>query len=217
MPGEAIADIVLMTQKMALSTQQTDEQRDSFVMLIQRTRDGDTAAFEQLMIYTQHKVARTAWLMLGNHEDTRDATQEVFLRAFKYLKRFDTTQDFQGWLYRITINVCHDIRRKRIRQNGYAPISSETKQKSDTLDQRASSDDVEASALNRQRRAIIARALETLPEKERAAIVLHDLEGLSTEEVAHALGSSPATVRSQISTARTKLKRYCERFIQRKK
>jgi RNA polymerase sigma-70 factor (ECF subfamily) len=64
-----------------------------------------------------------------------------------------------------------------------------------------------------EEQAIVLRALSTLTEKERAALVLRDLEGMSTEEVAQILGSSATTVRSQISTARTKIKQYRDRFL----
>ena len=76
----------------------------------------------------------------------------------------------------------------------------------------ASGDDSEAAALAAQERALLQRALATLSEKERAAIVLRDLEGLPTPEVAQLLGSSATTVRSQISAARVKLKRFYERW-----
>ncbi len=80
-----------------------------------------------------------------------------------------------------------------------------------------SRDATESAAVIAERRAIVARAIERLPPKERAALVLRDLEGLSTEEVARVLNSSEATVRSQVCTARAKLKVYCERLLQGKR
>ncbi len=216
MPGEA-ADIAHMTEHLPRGGEHTEELRESFASLVSRAKAGDTAAFEQIMICTQHRVARVAWRMLGNTEDARDATQEVFLRTFKYLRRFDPAQDFHGWLYRITVNVCRDMARQRRRHDGESASSLEAGLTPDELNARAHTNEAEAAVVLAQRRAIVARALDTLPEKERAAIVLRDLEGLSTEEVARALGSSPATVRSQISTARAKIKTYCERFLKRRR
>src|SRR5918912_505708 len=81
--------------------------------LIERAASGDTAAFEQIMIHSQQRVMAMTWRMLGNEADARDASQEVFLRVYKYLKRYDPNQDFFAWLYRITANVCRDILKKR--------------------------------------------------------------------------------------------------------
>ena len=63
----------------------------------------------------QRRVISTAWRMLGNEEDARDAAQEVFFRTYKYLSKYKAEQDFYGWLYRIIVNACHDIARKRTR------------------------------------------------------------------------------------------------------
>jgi RNA polymerase sigma-70 factor (ECF subfamily) len=192
----------------------------SFLSLVERARAGESAAFEQLMVCTQHKVAATAWRLLGDREDTRDATQEVFLRAYKYLKSYRPDQDFHGWLYRITVNVCRDMLRRTRRgaeqqqQSQHAAFThADAAQDSATLDTFASDSDTEEAAALSQKRAIVRRALATLPEKERTAIVLRDLEGRSTEEVARLMNSRPGTVRSQVSTARSKIKIYCERFL----
>lgn len=216
MAGE-VADIVLMTDKLP-QVERAQSPEGSFASLVERARAGDAAAFEQVMICTQRRVASVAWRMLGNREDSRDATQEVFLRAYKYLASYKPEQDFHGWLYRITVNVCRDLARRRgAAGQGVELTSFETERGRGALETIAGNDDSEEAAVLAQRRRIVALALATLPEKERAAIVLRDLEGLSTEEVARALGSTPATVRSQISTARTKLKDYCSRYLQQRR
>src|SRR5207247_8993245 len=76
--------------------------------------------------------------------------------------------------------------------------------------------DPETLALHAQRLALLRRALQSLPVKERAALVLRDLEGFSTEEVARALGSRPVTVRSQVSSARLKIRTYCEKLSRKR-
>ncbi|MBI3652144.1 MAG: sigma-70 family RNA polymerase sigma factor [Acidobacteria bacterium] len=179
--------------------------------MIERARAGEAAAFEQIMNCYQRKVVALAYRMLGNREDARDAAQETFLKAFRYLKSYDAEQDFAGWLYKITINACRDIVRKRGATERFT--SFEAAQEAGSFAALASRDDVESAAINAEHRALIDEALQTLSGKERAALVLRDLEGHSTAEVARLLGSSQTTVRSQISTARAKLKRFHERFI----
>jgi RNA polymerase sigma-70 factor (ECF subfamily) len=170
------------------------------------------------MLETERKVVATAWRMLGNREDARDAAQEVYLRVYKYLDRFKPEQDFNGWLYRITINVCRDAARKRrgaaSSGGGDFFVARLDDDERATPPESVSPDaNAEENAIRAQQRSMLMSALRTLPEKERAALVLRDLEGLTTEEVARVLRSRPVTVRSQISSARTKLKIHCARLL----
>ena len=214
MPSE-VAGIACMTDKLPPGGT-FEDQRATLSEHIERARAGETAAFEQIMVCTQHKVAATAWRMLGNREDARDATQEVFLRAFKYLKSYRAGQDFHGWLYRITVNVCRDM--LRVRGVSHAQTSTaDAGRVQSVIEALPGEADTEEAAVLSQQRAIVGRAIETLPEKERTALVLRDLEGLSTEEVARVMGSRPATVRSQVSTARGKVKVFCERFLRERR
>jgi RNA polymerase sigma-70 factor (ECF subfamily) len=182
--------------------------------LVERARAGDPAAFEQMIICYQRRVVSTAWRILGSEEDARDAAQEVFLRAYKYLGKFKQGHDFTGWLYGIVINVCRDMARKRRRREGRF-TSLEVERELGNLEALRSQVDVEAAAISSQQQALVRRALEMLSRREREAIVLRDLEGLSTQEVARILGSSQTTVRSQISSARAKIKKYHERLLER--
>jgi RNA polymerase sigma-70 factor (ECF subfamily) len=195
---------------------QREEGREQFALLVARARSGDAAAFERIMLETERKVVAVAWRMLGDREDARDAAQEVFLRVYKYLDRYKPEQDFNGWLYRITINVCHDAARKRGARVDNSQFATRP-----GMDERAAPEaasvetNAEENAIRAQQRVLLMSALETLPEKERAALVLRDLEGLTTEEVARVLRSRPVTIRSQISSARAKLKLHCERLLRR--
>jgi RNA polymerase sigma-70 factor (ECF subfamily) len=183
----------------------------SLARLIGRAQTGDGSAFDELIICYQRRVVATAWRLLGTQDEARDAAQEVFLRVYKYLGSFDPAQDFSGWLYRITVNVCRDLARKRGR---HAQLSLEAEQESGKLEL-VSPAQAETAAIRAQEQAIIARALAALSEKERAALVLRDLEGLPTAEVARILGSSQTTVRSQICSARAKIKLYRDRYLKR--
>ena len=189
-----------------------EESADYFAVLVSSARAGDEVAFERIMLATEQRVVSIAWRMLGNRDDARDATQEVYLRVFKYLARFRAGEDFRAWLYRITINVCHDFARKK----GVAGLAQfdeiDFGQEGAALETAHRDADPESLALHEQQLALIRRALQSLPAKERAALVLRDLEGFSTEEVAQALGSRPVTVRSQVSSARAKIKTYCDKL-----
>ncbi|HYV03751.1 MAG TPA: sigma-70 family RNA polymerase sigma factor [Blastocatellia bacterium] len=213
MPGE-VAEIALMTEGLRLSEPSGHAADHTAAAIIQRAKHGDTGAFEEIVDCYQRKVMTTAWRMLGNQEDARDASQEVFLRAYRYLGSFKLEQDFGGWLYRIIVNVCRDQARKRGSSQRFASFEGE--REAGTFQSLASSEDVEANAIRSQQRALIAEALGTLSTKERMALVLRDLEGLTTEEVADTLGSTQTTVRSQISSARAKIKQYRDRVVKRR-
>ncbi len=174
--------------------------------LIERAQAGDSAAFAELVTWHQRRVVATAWRMLGNKSDALDAAQDVFLRLHRYLRSFRPDEDFAAWLYRLVVNACHDARKRRT-----SHLSYEREAARGAFDALSSPDDVEASAIVREDERLVLRALETLSEKERAALVLRDLEGLSTQEVADILGSTPTTVRSQISIARSKLRAFRDR------
>lgn len=165
-------------------------------------RKGDLPAFEAIVRQHETAVFRLAWRLLGNADDAADVAQEVFLKLFRSMSAIDEARDVGPWLYRVTVNAATDLCRRR------RP--------------RASLDDVvvaaggptpEEALARQQRRELAVRALDLLPPKERAAVVLRDIEGLTTAEVAEALGSSETTVRSQISSARVKLKAIVARML----
>lgn len=197
------------TEAALMARQRVDDEAPSAAArLLARIRAGDIGAFEELMMLHERRVLRTAFRLLGHLEDAEDAAQEVFLRFYKYLARFDDTRELSPWLYRMTVNICRDLARKRPSQ---AVLSLEDVQ----LDQMPTALETDDGASLSERRRIVAEGLKTLPEKERAALVLRDIEGLSTKEVARVLGSSEMTVRSQVSRARVKMKKFVERVLRR--
>jgi RNA polymerase sigma-70 factor (ECF subfamily) len=166
-------------------------------------RAGDLAAFELLMRHHERMVLATALRLTGNLYDAQDVSQEVFLKLYRNLAKVEAPGALPAWLYRVTVNACHDLRRRK-------PVSAPVEM-ADELP--ALGNDPQADATQAERRRVLELSLRLLPEKERAALVLRDLEGLSTEEVARVLGSSEATVRSQISKARAKVHDFVERYF----
>lgn len=173
---------------------------------IEAARAGDLAAFELLMRQHERLVLVTALRLLGNIEDAKDASQDVFLRLYRNLGKVEAETNLAGWLYRVTVNVCHDVGRKR---KGDVPME-------DVPEPLSAEESPQESLAGAERQRVLRMSLRALSEKERAALVLRDLEGLSTEEVARVLGSSEATVRSQISKARVKMRDFVERYFRRR-
>lgn len=145
---------------------------------------------------TAHRqmVLRTACRLLGGLEDAQDAAQEVFLRLFK--NRAAISGDPKAWLYRVTVNVCNDHHRRR-------PAGVELGR--DSAD---SAPDPERILTMKERKNLLVEGLNILTERERTAVVLRDIEGLSTAEVSAIMGVEEVTVRTHIHGGRVKLAKY---------
>jgi RNA polymerase sigma-70 factor, ECF subfamily len=175
--------------------------------LVRRARTGDVAAFEEIMRLHEKQVMSTALRMVGNLEDAQDIAQETFLRLYRNLRKLTDLRQTRVWLYRVTVNLCNDLLRKSGNRKTESLAENE-------LSSEAS--DPESAVLESERGRLVEMALAALPAKERAAVVLRDIEGLSTREVAGILGSSEATVRSQISVARAKIKKFTDRHMRKR-
>jgi RNA polymerase sigma-70 factor (ECF subfamily) len=180
-----------------------------FRVLLERAVAGDHAAFEQILVRHERRVMTVAWRLLGNVNDAQDAAQEVFIRAFRYLHRFDIQKPFEPWLIRMTVNVCRSFgRRKENREKLFSEIDWPDAAPALISEK----DDPFFQAAAEQQRKILRGVLADLPEKERTALILRNIEGFSTAEVAEILGSSEATVRVQVSSAIVKIRRAIRRI-----
>jgi RNA polymerase sigma-70 factor (ECF subfamily) len=173
--------------------------------LLARAKRGDLVAFEQIVRSHERRVFRLAWRLLGNVDDAADVAQEVLLKLYRNLGMVDEARELAPWLYRVTVNSANDVLRRR--------RPSESVDDVIPVSQQATPEQALAAS---QRERLIRRALNLLPPKERAAVVLRDMEGLPTAEVAAALGTTETTVRSQISSARVKLKRIIDSMLRRR-
>jgi RNA polymerase sigma-70 factor (ECF subfamily) len=154
---------------------------------------GDAEAFAALVRSHQRRAYAVARSIVLTHEDAEDAVQEGFLHAFKALDRFLPDQAFGAWLHRIVANAALDItRRKKVR---------DAEALADTI---ASPfrDPGESDELRRR----LSRALEGLGERQRAVIVLHDVQGFKHSEIGHLLGIPEGTARSDLHHARARLR-----------
>ena len=151
-------------------------------------------AFELVMAAHERMVVSTAYRLLGRMEDARDAAQEAFLRLFRHFERIEG--DPKWWLYRVTVNICNDYHRraKQVQPPDERQIDP--------------SPGPEQSLAIGERKQLLMEGLQTLAPRERESVVLRDIEGLSTREVAQILGIEEVTVRSLISVARVKLAKY---------
>ncbi|HVO13261.1 MAG TPA: sigma-70 family RNA polymerase sigma factor [Vicinamibacteria bacterium] len=173
--------------------------------LVARCREGDTAAFARLVSLHERMVFNLAARLLGDAEEARDVAQEVFLQVYRRLGRFEGRSSLKTWIYRIVVNQCHNRRRFWHRHG---------RDREDPLDERLAAPRAPGrrppgpyeEACAQERARTVQQALLRLPFPQRSVLVLREVEGLSCEEVAAALGIPDGTVKSRLSRAREALR-----------
>ena len=179
--------------------------RDEEAKIIRAVLDGNTSAFDDLVLEYQNRVYHITLKMTGNEEDAFDLSQETFLKAYRSLKSFRGESAFGTWLYRLASNLCIDFLRKQKRRGGGQAVSldEETEWRPRELpDLRYEPQEaLERKELRERVRAGLAR----LPEEQRLILVLRDVEGLSYQEIGDVLQLELGTVKSRIYRARARL------------
>ncbi len=176
--------------------------------LVERVQSGDVDAFEVLVQRYQQRVYHHVCRMVGPGEEATDLTQDVFLKVYRSLNRFRGQASFQTWLYRVTANLCVDRHRRTTRapqvsRSLDAPLTAEDGEIETALPDWG--DNPEQVMLSAELQQQVRQAILKLSEKLRAVVVMHDLEGLSYEEIAAALRIPVGTVKSRLFNARAAL------------
>ena len=183
---------------------------------LDRLKAGEAAAFNRLVSERAGDIYALLYRLTEDPEEARDLTQETFLQAFRSVAHFRGDSDLRTWLYRIAVNQARNRWRwwRRRRRDVTVSLDAPTDADSDApLSSRlrdARSDDPEEAALARERERALVTALRALSRNYREVVVLRDIEGLSYEEVAAALGISVGTVKSRLSRGRLELRRRLE-------
>jgi RNA polymerase sigma-70 factor (ECF subfamily) len=181
------------------------------VGLIKQAKEGDVNAYNTLVLHYQNLVYNVAYRILGEPAAAADATQDAFISAYKAIGRF-RGGNFKSWLMRIVTNACYDElrRRKRRRQTSLDEITEDNESSSLLI-----SDDSPAPEEQQQSSELIVaieRCLETLPDEQRIAAVMCDVEGYDYNEIARVMSVSLGTVKSRLSRARAKLRDCLQNF-----
>lgn len=175
--------------------------------LVNRSKNGDVDAFEELVTRYERKIYTIAYRLMGNYDDASDLTQEAFLRAFQAIKNFRGEASFLTWMCRIATNVCRDELRKRYRVQIESLDETITLNDGEISKQIAASDPGPADLYERKElQEKIQSMINTLSPDFRLALVLRDIQGLSYEEIAEQLNCSLGTVKSRINRARNHIK-----------
>jgi RNA polymerase sigma-70 factor, ECF subfamily len=173
--------------------------------LVRRAQHGEKEAFELLVARHQGRVFAVAGGILRNREDVEDIAQQVFLKAYFSLKRFDQRSAFSTWLYKITVNECWDLlRKKKVRPLVFeSELSEEQAHAYQSTEQKAEyAPDVSERLETKQQ---LDHWLDCLEERDRAMLVLKEVQGFTVEEIAEIMGINGNTVKVRLFRARQKI------------
>jgi RNA polymerase sigma-70 factor (ECF subfamily) len=178
--------------------------------LVSRSIAGDTESFDQLILRWERPIYALAYRQIGREEDARDIVQDAFLRAFRALPGFKGEAKFSSWLYRITLNLCRDFMR-RARRAPFAPTPEGRDVEDMASAERSTAESIEDVLTRQDLSRHVARAMGTLPEEQRSAILLKEYHGLTFQEIAELQGCPLSTVKTRLYQGLTMLRRELDR------
>jgi RNA polymerase sigma-70 factor, ECF subfamily len=185
--------------------------------LVDASLQGDSEAFAEIVKRYQHFVFNAIYHYLGSSADVEDVAQEVFLKLFRALDRYDTSRPLQAWIYRITANQCLDQGRK-IKQRRVKNFSDLGEEEEERI---LRHHEGRQGALSQVEAAESLRFLKTLmdglSDKDRMAFVLREIEGLSYDELSQAMSTSVTAARIRISRVKKRLMEQLDEMLPTRK
>jgi RNA polymerase sigma-70 factor, ECF subfamily len=184
--------------------------------LVARSQEGSREAFSALVTRYQERVLNLVFRGLGDHDAALDVSQEVFLKAYRGLARFQGESQFFTWLFRITMNETISARRRRDRRQRPLSLGREDADGERVQDPPDTSFEPGAEAGRQDDLAMIQRAIATLDDEQAQVILLRDIDGRSYQEIAEVLELPLGSVKSKIHRARQALKDRLASTVERR-
>ena len=183
-------------------------------LLVERTKKGDFEAYDQLIRRYQERVYGLTYHMTSNHEDANDLTQETFIKAFRSLDTFKGDSSFYTWIYRIAVNKTLNFfkQRKNKVHMSLNDLDFNAEHNPDLVALISEKTPSRALKLNELQEKL-NEAMLKLSEDHRAVVVMHDVQGLSHEEIANVVGCNVGTVRSRLFYARQQLQGFLADYL----
>jgi RNA polymerase sigma factor (sigma-70 family) len=188
-------------------TSKTDHPLSEWI-LIEQLKRNDESAFKTIVETWKDMVFNTALGIVQNAEDAEDVAQEVFIQVYESIQSFKGESKFSTWLYRITITKSMDHLRKKKRKKRFAFIQSLFGLNNEVLHDPPDFNHPGVALDNKEKAAILFKAIEKLPETQKIAFTLHKIEGLSYQEVSQIMNSTLSSVESLLHRAKNNLKKH---------
>jgi RNA polymerase sigma-70 factor (ECF subfamily) len=185
--------------------------------LVAQSREGDTAAFGELVRRYEGKIFRLAQHVTQNREDAEDVLQETFMKAYEHLDQFQGNSKFYTWIVRIAVNqALMKLRRRKTDKSVSLDETIDTGEDTMVREIAAWDEDPEQRFSRDELGGILDTAVQSLEPPYRSVFTLRDIDELSTEETAEALGLSVPAVKSRLLRARLQLREKLTRYFKRK-
>src|SRR5262245_13220918 len=182
--------------------------------LVKRSRRGDMAAYDELIRRYQERIYATIYHMTANHEDANDLAQETFIKAYQALRSFKGDSSFYTWIYRIAVNKTINFLKQRKHRASMSLNDVDLNAKHDPDLVALVSDKTPRRDLNLvELLAKLSAAMQKLSESHRMVVTLHDVQGLSHEEIGKIMECNVGTVRSRLFYARQQLQAYLSDYL----
>ena len=184
--------------------------------MVGRCQKGDSLAFEELVRKYQQTVLNLAYHYLGSRNEVEDVAQKIFTKIYFSLPKFDLRRPFFPWLYRIAINQCYDELR-RIRRQKTHTFSELSLEEASSIEKLISQNEIPQPSDDdrREMQALLQKILNQLPDQQRLAIVLRDLETVPYSQIAEILKCTEQAARLKVFRARARLKTLMEKALQK--
>ena len=174
--------------------------------LVTRAREGDTRAFDALILKYGDKLYSLVYNMTSHKEDTHDLLQEIFARAYQSLPKFRGNSTFYTWIYQIAVNLTLNFLKKRKRRAGPSLNDPDSPvQRDPALIDKARDADPELQTNLKELQVKLNEALQTLSDAHRMVVTMFDIQGMSHGDIAKALNTSEGTIRSRLHYAHLQL------------
>ncbi len=194
---------------------------DSDASLMLKFKNGDISSFEKLLQKHKERIINIIYQFIGERNEAEDLAMEVFLRVYQAAKSYEPKAKFTTWLYKITTNLCLNEIRKKTKLQTISlskPVSTGGGKEEELIEKIADAAPSPQEILEeKERNALIRKAIDSLPVKQRMAIILQIYEGLSYKEISRILGCSIKSVERCLYWARTNLKEKLSSYLTTRK
>ena len=182
--------------------------------LVRRSQQGDVTAYDELIRRYQERIYATVYHMTSNHEDANDLAQEAFIKGFQALKSFKGDSSFYTWIYRIAVNKTINFLKQRKNRTHMSLNDIDFNAENDPdlvalISDRTPRRDINLSELQEK----LNEAMQKLSPVHRLVVTLHDVQGLSHEEIGKIIDCNIGTVRSRLFYARQQLQAYLSDYV----
>jgi len=194
--------------------QERAEERARTAKLVDRARKGDLAAYDELIRTFQERIYATLYNMTSNHEDAHDLTQEAFIKAYRSLDSFKGQSSFYTWIYRIAVNRTINFLKKRNRRVNLSLNDMDANvENNPELVSLVSDKTPRRDANLTELQEKLNEAMQRLSESHRLVVTLHDIQGMSHEEIGKIVNCNTGTVRSRLFYARQQLQAHLSDYL----